>query len=131
MTLFITGLYASLTALLIIALAYRVVKFRRLNAVGIGNGDNKDLALAVRVHGNLVENAPIVLILLAVAETHNMPEYLLHCFGSLWVFARLIHAIGLTQGKGGYHWGRFWGVLLTWIILLSLAVSNIGFFLGF
>ena len=131
MTLFITGLYASLTALLIIALAYRVVKFRRLNAVGIGNGDNKDLALAVRVHGNLVENAPIVLVLLPVAETHNMPEYLLHFFGSLWVFARLIHAIGLTQGKGGYHWGRFWGVLLTWIILLSLAVSNIGFFLGF
>ena len=72
-----------------------------------------------------------MLILLAVAESHQMPDYLLHCFGSIWVFARLIHAIGLTQGKGGYHWGRFWGVLLTWIILLSLAVSNIGFFLGF
>jgi uncharacterized membrane protein YecN with MAPEG domain len=131
MALLVTGLYASLTGLLVIALAYRIVKLRRLHAIGIGDGGNKDLSLAMRVHGNLLENAPLVLILLGVAEANGMPVYLLHCFGTAWIVARLLHAIGLTQGKGGYHFGRFWGVLTTWIVTLGLVIANIGFFIGF
>ncbi|MCL1143564.1 MAPEG family protein [Shewanella gaetbuli] len=130
MGLLVTGLYASLTGLLVLALSYRVVKYRRANAIGIGSGGNKDLSLAMRVHGNLLENAPIVLILFAAAEFNGMPSYLLHVFGTLWIVARLLHAIGLTKGKGGYHFGRFWGVLTTWAILLGLSVANLGFFIG-
>jgi hypothetical protein len=85
----------------------------------------------MRVHGNLLENAPLVLILLGVAEANGMPVYLLHCVGTAWIVARLLHAIGLTQGKGGYHFGRFWGVLITWIVTLGLVMANIGFFIGF
>lgn len=109
MPLIVTGFYASLTGLLIIALAYRVVKLRRSQKIGLGDGGNNALALANRVHANLIENAPIVLILMLVAEAGGLAHFYLHCFGTVWIVARLLHAIGLTQGKGGYHLGRFWG----------------------
>ena len=130
MSLMISGLYAGLTAILVIALAYRVVRLRRTYKIGIGHDDSPDLAIAVRVHANLIENAPVVIVLLALAEANGMPVYLLHVFGTLWIVARLLHALGLTQGKGGYHFGRFWGVLTTWVVTLGLAIANIGFFLG-
>ncbi|MCS6180233.1 MAPEG family protein [Shewanella baltica] len=125
MSLMVTGLYASLTGLLIVALAYRVVKLRRGQKIGMGDGGNNALALANRVHVNLIENAPIVLILMLVAEASGLPVFYLHCFGTVWIVARLLHAIGLTQGQGGYHFGRFWGVLLTWIVIISLALVNL------
>ncbi|NRD34133.1 MAPEG family protein [Shewanella sp. DC2-4] len=125
MSLMVTGLYASLTGLLIVALAYRVVKLRRGQKIGLGDGGNSTLALANRVHVNLIENAPIVLILMLVAEAGSLPAFYLHCFGTVWIVARLLHAIGLTQGQGGYHFGRFWGVLLTWLVIISLALVNL------
>ena len=125
MSLMVTGLYASLTGLLIVALAYRVVKVRKSHKIGLGDGGNNALALANRVHVNLIENAPIVLILMLVAEASGLPVFYLHCFGTVWIVARLLHAIGLTQGQGGYHFGRFWGVLLTWIVIISLALVNL------
>ncbi|MEH6463247.1 MAG: MAPEG family protein [Shewanella psychromarinicola] len=130
MTLMVSGLYAGLTALLVLALSYKVVKFRRANKIGIGDGGHQGLSVAIRAHGNLIENAPTVLILLVLAEFNGMPMYLVHCLGTAWIVARLLHAIGLNQGKGDYHFGRFYGVLITWIVLLILAVANIGFFLG-
>ena len=130
MTLMISGLYAGLTALLVLALSYKVVKFRRANKIGIGDGGHQGLSIAIRAHANLIENAPIILILLMLAEMNGMPVYLIHCLGTTWIVARLLHAIGLNQGQGGYHFGRFYGVLMTWLVLLVLIVANIGFFLG-
>ncbi|MCH1931419.1 MAPEG family protein [Shewanella sp. A25] len=130
MSLMVTGFYASLTALLMVVLAYRVVKIRRLEKIGIGDGGNKALALAGRVHANLIENAPIVLILLALAEANGLAPLYLHCLGTLWIVARLLHAIGLTKGRGGYHFGRFFGVLFTWLVSLILALINLGYFVS-
>ncbi|MEZ9821126.1 MAPEG family protein [Shewanella sp. 10N.286.45.A1] len=125
MPLAISGLYISLTALLTIVLTYRVIKLRRIHKIGIGSAGNEALALAQRVHGNLLENAPIVLLLLIVAEMNGTSAALLHIFGTAWIVARLMHAIGLTQGQGGYHFGRFWGVLTTWAVTLGLVVTNL------
>ncbi|GIU49136.1 MULTISPECIES: MAPEG family protein [Shewanella] len=130
MSLMISGFYASLTALLAIGLSIRVIKQRRINKVGIGTGGNSDLALAKRVHENLLENAPMALILFMLAEFNGLSPAILHCFGTIWIVARLLHAIGLTVGKGGIHFGRKWGVLLTWLVVIGLAVVNIGFFIG-
>ncbi|WP_153915537.1 MAPEG family protein [Shewanella sp. TC10] len=130
MSLMISGFYASLTALLAIGLSIRVIKQRRINKVGIGTGGNSDLALAKRVHENLLENAPMALILFMLAEFNGLSPAILHCFGTIWIVARLLHAIGLTAGKGGVHTGRVWGVLLTWVVTVGLAIVNIGFFIG-
>ncbi|WP_144211486.1 MAPEG family protein [Shewanella donghaensis] len=130
MSLMISGFYASITALLVLGLSIRVIKQRRINKIGIGDGGNSELALAQRVHENLLENAPMVLILFILAENNGLSAALLHCFGTIWIVARLLHAIGLSKGKGGLHFGRKWGVLLTWLVLLGLTIVNIGFFLG-
>jgi uncharacterized protein len=128
MSLVVTGLYASLTALLMIVLTYRVIRLRRSLKIGLGSGGNEALRLANRVHANLVENAPIALLLFAIAESNGLAGVYLHGLGSLWLVARLIHAIGLTRGKGGYHPGRFWGVLLTWAVMLTLVLVNLGLY---
>ena len=65
-----------------------------------------------------------------LAEFNGLSPAILHCFGTIWIVARLLHAIGLTAGKGGIHFGRKWGVLLTWLVVIGLAVVNIGFFIG-
>ena len=128
--LIISGLYASLTALMLIVFAYRVVKLRRKHKIGLGNGENEALKLANRVHANLIENAPMALVLFIIAESTGLASVYLHLIGTLWLVARLLHAIGLTLGKGGYHFGRFWGVLLTWLVFLSLIVVNLSHFVS-
>ncbi|MCG9731527.1 MAPEG family protein [Shewanella sp. Isolate13] len=125
MPLLISGLYLSLSALLMVVLTYRVIKQRRLHKIGIGNGGNDALLLAQRVHANFLENAPMTLLLLVIAEANGASASVLHLFGTVWLVSRLMHAIGLTQGRGGYHFGRFWGVLMTWVVIIGLVAINL------
>ncbi|QFU24741.1 MAPEG family protein [Shewanella eurypsychrophilus] len=129
MSVVISGLYISITAILVVALAMRVVKLRRKHKIGIGDADNRELQLATRVHANLVENAPIAMVLLIVAELNGLSAVFLHVLGVTWVIGRFLHAVGLTKGRGGYHLGRFWGGLLSWLTILILAIFNISRFI--
>ena len=121
----ITALYGGLCALLVIALAFNVVKFRRGKKVGIGTGGDKAGAVAVRAHANAIEYIPLALILMLVAEINGLSAVWLHCLGGALVLGRILHAVGFVAGKGGYHPGRFIGTSLTWLVILILAVINI------
>ena len=121
----ITALYAGLCALLVIALAFRVVAFRRGKKVGLGTGGDKDGQIAVRVHANAIEYIPLALILMLIAEINGLSHLWLHCLGGALLLGRLLHAIGLVAGKGGYHPGRFTGTSLTWLVIIILAVIDI------
>ncbi|MBV7315648.1 MAPEG family protein [Shewanella sp. NIFS-20-20] len=129
--LLITGLFGAFTGLFILILTYRVVRVRRSQKIGIGSGGNAQLALARRVHENLLENAPIFLILLACAEINQGSAAALYVIGLVWMVARLLHALGLTLGQGGYHPGRFYGVLLTWLVITALCLLNLWQYLKF
>ncbi|MBK8068849.1 MAG: MAPEG family protein [Rhodanobacteraceae bacterium] len=118
----ITSIYAALAGLLLLVLAWRVVKVRRRERIGIGDGQNRDLERRVRIHANAVEYVPIALILLALAEAGGTPAWGMHAAGATLILARVLHAVGLTQSPGHSH-GRFFGVLLTWLVILSLALS--------
>jgi len=124
-TIKITALYAGICALLIIALAYRVVAFRRGKKVGLGSGGHHSGEVAVRAHANAVEYIPLALILMMIAEINGLGAIWLHCLGAVFVLARLIHAAGLVSGSGGYHPGRFGGTALSWLVIIILAVVNI------
>ncbi|GLP95262.1 MAPEG family protein [Paraferrimonas sedimenticola] len=125
MELAISGLYIALTALIALALGYQVVARRRKFRIGVGDGDNKEMRLHIRSHANLIEYAPFVLLMLVSAEAQGTSPLWLHAIGSAWIIARVLHPIGLVQGRGAVHFGRFWGTLLTWIILVVLAGLNI------
>ncbi|WP_394148438.1 MAPEG family protein [Shewanella atlantica] len=128
MSVAISGLYISITAIFVVMFAMRVIQLRRKYKIGLGTSGNEALRLANRVHANLVENAPIAMLLLVVAELNHLPGLFLHVLGIIWILGRILHAIGLTQGRGGYHLGRFWGGLLSWLVILMLAGINLGYF---
>ena len=121
----ITALYAGLCALLVRALAIRVVSFRRGRQVGLGTGGDRDGEIRIRTHANAVEYIPLALILMLIAEINGLAPLWLHCIGGTLVIARLLHALGLVGGKGGYHPGRFFGTALTWLVIIALAVIDI------
>ncbi|NNF51501.1 MAG: MAPEG family protein [Gammaproteobacteria bacterium] len=118
----VTALYAALTGLLAIALGLRVVVLRRRHGVGVGSGGHNDLSLAIRAHGNLLEQAPIALLLLLLLELSGARSGFLHAIGGLFVVARLLHAWGLS-GKPGYSFGRFYGTAITWGMVIVTSVA--------
>lgn len=126
----ITSLYAGLCALLIIALAFRIVVFRRSEKVGLGSGGQHRGQVLIRAHANAIEYIPIALLLLLLAELNGVGAAWLHLLGGIFVLARLLHAYGLTASQGGYHPGRFIGTAASWAVIIMLAGVNIGMAVG-
>lgn len=120
----VTSLYASLIAFMMVALAFRVTKFRRKHAVGLGDGDNQEVTHAMRLQANLFEYAPLFLILLLVLELNQASTFMLHVWGALFVFARAIHVWGFASNIG-YSKGRFFGTVITFLVLVSMALANV------
>jgi uncharacterized membrane protein YecN with MAPEG domain len=126
--LHITSLFASILALLILYLAFKVVVFRRSKKVGIGaNGDEAGL-LAIRTHANATEYIPIFLILMGIYEINGGSATALYIIGVLSLVARFIHVMGLSK-SAGVSFGRLYGTALTWILIIVLAGLNIVHFL--
>ncbi len=124
MSLTITAIYASLAGLLLLVLSFRVVRSRRKLSVGLGDGGQESLLRAQRAQANFTEYVPIALILLGVAESQVLTGWLLHTAGAVLLLARLLHAWGLSQSSGR-SFGRYWGTLLTWMVILALSLVNI------
>lgn len=117
----VTGLYAALAALLVIALSLRVMSLRHKHKVGLGTGGEEGLARAIRAHANAVEYLPIALLLLLILELNQTRVWLVHVFGIVLIVARVLHAIGLSA-RSGYSFGRFVGTALTIAAMLAMAL---------
>jgi len=123
----ITALYASLLALLMLILALRVIRLRWKLRVGLGDGGDKAMSRAIRIHGNATEHVPIALLLLLVAELNHGKPALLHACGIVLVVARLLHAAGLSRSAGA-SWQRAAGTIGTIGVIVTLAVADIATF---
>ncbi len=120
----ITALYASLLGFLLVGLAFRVILLRRSEKVGYGDADIKPLRKAIRVHANATENIPIALILIYFAEVSTQSPWLIHLLGSFLLLGRLVHAQGLGHSLG-YSLGRFYGTLITWLVIIFSGLVNL------
>jgi len=120
--LLISGFYIALTALLLLALAYMVVRLRLKHKIGLLDGGEKTIAVAMRAQANALETALPVLLLLMVAELNGAYAAFLRVCGIGFLLSRVLHAWGFNQAAGGMHFGRYYGTLLTWIVLLALIV---------
>jgi uncharacterized membrane protein YecN with MAPEG domain len=125
---FVTALYAGLVALLLLALALRVSRFRMRTQVGIGDDGSPAFRRAIRAHANALEWSLPVLLLLLVAELCRASPVLLHAAGIALLAGRVLHGVGLSA-HSGYSFGRFAGTGLTWLVLLVLAHYHIVAFL--
>ena len=117
-SLFVAALHA------LLYLALRVVLHRRAARIGVGSGGDAALALKVRVHANFGEYVPLSLLLLALLELCGTAPALVWGCGLGLLLARVLHAIGLG-GSAGYSFGRFAGALLTFALLLVMALAGL------
>ena len=90
-----TALYASILTVMVIVLANVVSAKRGKAGISILHGDNLDLALWTRRHGNLIENVPLALLLMALCEARGLAPFWLNTMGITLVTARLFHVAGL------------------------------------
>ena len=116
----ITSIYAALLALLLLALAARIVQVRLGGQIPLGTGGSDDMERRVRVHAHLAEWAPIFLILLLLAELGQAPVALLHGAGIAFMVGRALHAYGLSRHRAR-SFGRFYGSPVSWTALAVVA----------
>lgn len=121
----ITSIYAAILAFVVVGLTLRVVWLRWKFKVGIGTGEERQLAKAIRAHGNAVETIPLALVLMMLVELGPVPSAALHGAGIALVFGRCAHAFGLSRHAGTSP-GRMVGMLLTVLSVLFLAGILIG-----
>lgn len=121
MSVFHTGFYVSALILLNIILSVRIILLRRRHKVGIGTGKNLELSLAIRAHANLVEHAPLALILIACVELSLDEKLWVNILGLTLIVARFLHAWGISH-RAGTSIGRFAGTFLTFSVGLTGAV---------
>lgn len=88
----ITGFYAGILGLIMIALAFGVIRLRTKHKVALGDGGHPDLEKAVRAHGNFVENVPLAIIIMYILEASQIPEMALYAYGTILILARVLHA---------------------------------------
>ncbi|PFG10908.1 MULTISPECIES: MAPEG family protein [unclassified Marinobacter] len=118
----ITGVFAAVIGILLLFLSAVVVKYRIKYGKDMGITDDRDFEAAVRAHGNLVEYAPLTLLMLGIAELNGVSNGFIYWIGMAFVLGRILHAWGMFQGQGGPHKARMVGILLTWISILMIAV---------
>ncbi len=113
------ALYSGVLILMGIVLQARVIMQRRTKLVGIGDGQDKELARAIRVHGNFSENAPVAIGALILLALVAAPAALMHLLGIMIVVGRAAHAFGLSRTAGSSP-GRVAGMVLT---LTALGIA--------
>jgi uncharacterized membrane protein YecN with MAPEG domain len=88
----VTALYAGLLTTLYLALAGRVIRFRRSRRIDLGDGGDCLFRRYLRGHANFAEYVPLGLVLLLLLEQGGWPGWLLHALGLTLVAGRLAHA---------------------------------------
>jgi len=121
--LYITALTASILGALVVMLSLNVVGIRRKQKVSVGDGDLPELQRAIRAQGNMIEYAPIGLILLACAELNGVPRIIVAILAIAFVAGRVLHPAGIKQD--GNMKARVLGMQLTLVTILVLAAVNV------
>ena len=132
MSLEISLLYTIILVSFTLVLTVRVLDLRNSPVTKFFHSPNRQvdpkmLQRAIRAHGNLIENAPLFLILLFLCEINNLNTFYLHAAGIFFFSGRLMHGLGF-----GFMLHspilRIGGMSLTFLgfmILLVLAGSEL------
>lgn len=120
----VTAIYAALAALFLVVLSYRVIRLRWSERIGLGDGRNRTLQRAMRVHANFTEYVPLALILMALAEMQGVPIWVIHLLGLTVLAGRMIHALGFGREPERLRL-RVFGMVLTFSALIAAATANL------
>ena len=120
MHLDITPYYAAVLALLFIILSVKTIKSRREHKVAIGDGGEKSLLRAARVHANFSEYVPFTLLLIAMLEIQSYSHWIIHGLCIALLAARIAHAYGVSQTNENFKF-RIFGTATTINIIAICA----------
>ena len=120
----ITLLYTSLITILTIFLAFKVGIARGKTNTLLGEGESSELLQSIRSHGNLIEHAPLALLLLLLLEMHGLTDWKLHLLGSSFFLLRILHAYGLSISRESTPY-RLVGALGSWAMMVGMSIYGI------
>ncbi len=120
MNLNITPFYAAALALLFIFLSIKTIKTRRAHKISIGDGGEKILLRASRVHANFAEYVPFTIILIGILEIQSYSLWMIHGLSIALIIARISHAYGLSQANENFKF-RIFGTATTLNIMATCA----------
>ncbi len=118
----------SLNGLFLLLLAFNVSRVRLRHRISYGDGDNKQLNRAIRVHCNGVEQVPIFALLTLALTLTGAAQLILSSVVITFTLARVAHAYGMLFSK---HIFRRIGAGVTYItqflaaIILLLSISGL------
>ncbi len=109
---------AGLLGLLTIILGLNVARTRTRKKIFLGDGGDREMLAAIRAHANLVEWAPLCLLLIYIASDFY-GFWTVACLSAVLLAARVLHAGGILRT---IPMGRSSGAIGT---VLVLAVASI------
>ena len=126
----ITLFFTLILSVFMIILAVRVLDLRGSPVTKFFHKPNReidpnDLERAIRGHGNLIEYAPLFLILMLALELSDASVTSLYMSGIIFTLGRLMHGIAFSfMKKNGFL--RIGGMSLTFVGFLGLIVPALG-----
>ena len=123
----ITITYAIILIIFMLILAFRIIDLRGSPVTKFLHSDDRiidedTLYRAVRAHGNLIEYAPLFLILMLIAELNGLSSFYLHISGSIFTVGRFMHGIVFSFMKPNLIL-RVGGMILTFTGFIVLITS--------
>lgn len=115
------SIYAGLNLIILIVVAFLVVRLRQRHKISLGDGGNEALTRAIRAHGNAAEYIPAGLVgltLLALSDSAVLPFWYIHAAGLSLTAGRILHPVGIHAGV--LMW-RALGMQLTLLAYVLMA----------
>ncbi len=116
-----TPFFAAIFALFYVFLSFGVIRFRLGEKISLGDGDNRDLKVAIRVHANFIEYVPLSLLLMWFIETALFDSNFALILGVMLLLGRVLHVFGM-KNPSKYILLRQVGMIVTLSVLILGAV---------
>ena len=116
----ITPLYASVLAILFVALSVRTLRMRHGLKIAVGDAGNQALLRAIRVHSNFAEYVPLSLLLISFVEMSGASALMVYFLGLCLLVGRAVHAYGVSQLNETYAF-RVAGMAMTFTTLMGAS----------
>ncbi len=101
---------------------FRAGNHRRTLGISLGDGGDDTLLRRIRAHGNLAENAAIVLLLLALVEGAGVATTVVASFAIFFTAARFSHAFAISVENSPVIF-RVIGATGTVLSLIGLSIT--------
>ena len=121
--LIVTSFSAAFLGVLLVVLTILTIIARQRFQVILADDGKRALLKIIRAHANLIEYAPIFLILLGLVElNHLLSGFWLFLTAGLFIAGRFLHAISMLFIEPKTLKFRILGMLLTLIPMFKLAL---------